>query len=77
MACDMQLSALDRALRVASCYLPGGVSSNFRLGISPTPLVLERAAAVFLYDVDGNRLIDYCLGLGPTTDSLREALRCL
>ena len=46
-------------------YLPGGVNSNFRMGISPTPLVLERAEGPYLYDVDGNRLIDYYLGMGP------------
>jgi glutamate-1-semialdehyde 2,1-aminomutase len=46
-------------------HLPGGVNSNFRLGISPTPLVFERAEGPYLYDVDGNRLIDYYLGMGP------------
>ena len=46
-------------------YLPGGVNSNFRMGISPTPLVFERAEGPYLYDVDSNRLIDYYLGMGP------------
>src|SRR6185312_11971043 len=46
-------------------YLAGGVSSNFRLGISPTPLVIESAAGPFVVDADGNRLIDYYLGMGP------------
>jgi glutamate-1-semialdehyde 2,1-aminomutase len=49
----------------ASKSLAGGVSSNFRLGISPTPLVFERADGPYLFDVDGNRLIDYYLGMGP------------
>jgi glutamate-1-semialdehyde 2,1-aminomutase len=49
----------------AGAYLPGGVSSNYRLGISPTPLVFARADGPYLYDVDGNRLIDYYLGMGP------------
>jgi glutamate-1-semialdehyde 2,1-aminomutase len=49
----------------ASRVLPGGVSSNFRLGIAPTPLVFDRADGPFLHDVDGNRLIDYYLGMGP------------
>jgi glutamate-1-semialdehyde 2,1-aminomutase len=49
----------------AKAWLPGGVSSNFRLGISPTPLVFERAEGPYLYDVDGNQLIDYYLGMGP------------
>jgi glutamate-1-semialdehyde 2,1-aminomutase len=46
-------------------FLAGGVSSNFRLGISPTPLAFKHAQGPFLYDVDGNRLIDYYLGMGP------------
>ncbi len=49
----------------ASRYLPGGVNSNFRLGILPTPLVFERGEGPYLYDVDGNQLIDYYLGMGP------------
>lgn len=49
----------------ASRFLPGGVSSNFRLGITPTPLVIERGEGPFVIDADGNRLIDYYLGMGP------------
>lgn len=49
----------------AARYIPGGVSSHFRSGVSPTPLVLKRADGVYLYDEDGNRLIDYYLALGP------------
>jgi len=41
------------------------VSSNFRLGISPTPLVFTHAEGPYLHDIDGNRLIDYYLGMGP------------
>ena len=54
-----------RRLRENSRWLAGGVSSNFRLGIAPTPLVFERGEGACLYDVDGNRLIDYYLGMGP------------
>jgi glutamate-1-semialdehyde 2,1-aminomutase len=60
--------AFDRSKQLvaeASHYLPGGVSSNYRLGISPTPLVFESASGPYLYDVDHNRLIDYYLGMGP------------
>jgi len=49
----------------ASQYLAGGVSSNFRLGMLPGPLAFEKAEGPFLHDVDGNRLIDYYLGMGP------------
>jgi glutamate-1-semialdehyde 2,1-aminomutase len=54
-----------RRVAEASQWLAGGVSSNFRLGMSPTPLVFERAEGAFLFDADGNRLIDYYLGMGP------------
>jgi glutamate-1-semialdehyde 2,1-aminomutase len=64
----MSSSAFDRSrdrIAAAKRYMPGGVSSHFRHGVSPTPLVLERADGVYLYDIDGNRLIDYYLALGP------------
>ena len=54
-----------KRINYAANYLAGGVSSNFRLGISPTPLVFTHAENAYLYDVDGNRLIDYYLGMGP------------
>jgi len=52
-------------IRTNSQWISGGVNSNFRLNISPTPLVFERGEGAYLYDVDGNRLIDYYLGMGP------------
>lgn len=54
-----------RRLAEAAKHLAGGVSSNFRLGIAPTPLVFDRAEGAHLIDADGNRLIDYYLGMGP------------
>ena len=50
------------------------------LGISPTPLVFDRADGPYLTDVDGNRLIDYYLGMGPMIlghrpDAVVEAVR--
>jgi glutamate-1-semialdehyde 2,1-aminomutase len=52
-------------VRRAAATMPGGVGSDFRLGISPTPLVVDHADGPHLFDVDGNRLIDYYLGMGP------------
>jgi len=54
------------AARIAdnAAYLAGGVSSNFRLGMSGGPLVFERGDGPYLIDVDGNRLIDYYCGMG-------------
>ena len=54
-----------RKISQACQYLAGGVSSNFRLGISPTPLVIQSGSGPYLIDADGNRLIDYYLGMGP------------
>jgi glutamate-1-semialdehyde 2,1-aminomutase len=51
--------------REANESLAGGVSSNFRLGGTPVPLTFERAEGARLYDVDGNRYLDYVLGMGP------------
>jgi glutamate-1-semialdehyde 2,1-aminomutase len=62
------LNRFDRSMAMISearRLLPGGVNSNFRLGISPTPLVIERGEGPYIYDIDGNRLIDYYLGMGP------------
>jgi len=64
----MKINSFERskALMTQACqYLAGGVSSNFRLGISPTPLVIQSAQGPYVTDVDGNRLIDYYLGMGP------------
>src|SRR5690606_39146346 len=47
-----------------SRYVAGGVNSNFRLGMGPGPLVFERGEGPFLFDVDGNRLIDYYAAMG-------------
>lgn len=54
-----------RQVQDASQWIAGGVNSNFRLGIPPAPLVFTAADGAYLYDVDGNRLIDYFLGMGP------------
>ena len=54
-----------RQIRENAQWIAGGVNSNFRLNIAPTPLVFERAEGPYLFDIDGNRLIDYYLGMGP------------
>lgn len=42
-----------------------GANSNFRVNVLPNPLVIERGDGPYLYDIDGNQLIDYYLALGP------------
>ena len=46
--------------------IAGGVSSNFRLyEPAEVPLFFEKALGSYMWDVDGNRYIDYVMGLGP------------
>ncbi|WP_456471813.1 glutamate-1-semialdehyde 2,1-aminomutase [Methanocaldococcus sp.] len=48
----------------AKKYLVGGVNSPVRY-YKPYPFFVERAKDCYLYDVDGNKYIDYCLAYGP------------
>jgi glutamate-1-semialdehyde 2,1-aminomutase len=52
-----------RRMAEGAQWLPGGASSDYRLG--PTALMVDRADGAILWDVDGNRLIDYYCGAGP------------
>ncbi|MDP2159701.1 MAG: glutamate-1-semialdehyde 2,1-aminomutase [Flavobacterium sp.] len=51
----------------AEQVIPGGVNSPVRAfkGVGGTPIFVERAKGAYLYDVDGNRLIDYINSWGP------------
>ncbi len=72
--------------KTAKTCLAGGVSSNFRYtgyGQSPVPVFYQRGEGSKLYDVDGNRFIDYAMANGPTIlghappavlDAVRESL---
>jgi glutamate-1-semialdehyde 2,1-aminomutase len=61
----MTFEASRRAIDHAIALMPDGVGSDFRRAPSPTPLVLTGASGPYVFDVDGNRLIDYYLGMGP------------
>jgi glutamate-1-semialdehyde 2,1-aminomutase len=45
-------------------WIAGGVNSNFRTGMQPHPLVFTHGEGPYLFDADGNRLIDYYGGMG-------------
>jgi glutamate-1-semialdehyde 2,1-aminomutase len=45
--------------------IPGGVTSISRAGGLPHPVYFERGEGPYLWDVDGNRYIDFVLGYGP------------
>ena len=47
--------------------IPGGVNSPARAfgGVGGTPVVIDRADGAHLYDIDGNRFIDFIGSWGP------------
>jgi glutamate-1-semialdehyde 2,1-aminomutase len=51
----------------AQTLIPGGVDSPVRAfrAVGGQPLFIERGEGPYLYDVDGNRYIDYVLSWGP------------
>lgn len=51
----------------AKQYIPGGVNSPVRAfnAVGGTPVFIERAKGAYLYDEDGNKLIDYIASWGP------------
>ncbi len=51
----------------ALTLIPGGVNSPARAfgGVGGAPVVIDRAEGPFLFDVDGNRYVDYVLSWGP------------
>ncbi len=70
----------------AQSLLPGGVDSPVRAfkSVGGQPLFIERGEGPYLFDVDGNRFIDYVLSWGPlilghahpdVVDALTEAVR--
>ncbi|MFV0443222.1 MAG: glutamate-1-semialdehyde 2,1-aminomutase [Planctomycetaceae bacterium] len=61
--CKNSQSAFARAQR----SIPGGVNSPARAfgGVGGTPRFIERGEGQYLYDLDGNRLLDYVGSWGP------------
>ena len=49
----------------AKKYIPGGVQHNLAFN-HPFPLAVERAEGAYMWDVDGNRYIDFLQAGGPT-----------
>ncbi len=63
MAYDKSIAAFEEAYKV----IPGGVDSPVRAfsGVEGTPPFIERGEGGYLYDIDGNRYIDYVQSWGP------------
>ncbi len=58
--------ARSKALNQEACKLiPGGVQHNLAFNY-PFPIAIEKAEGAYLWDVDGNRYIDFLQAGGPT-----------
>lgn len=53
--------------KAAKKVIPGGVNSPVRAfnAVGGTPIYIEKAKGAYLYDADGNKLIDYINSWGP------------
>ena len=63
----MKTSQSARLFRKAQHLIPGGVNSPVRAfrSVGGTPLAMKKAQGSFLFDLDGNRYLDYVLSWGP------------
>ncbi|GMA60561.1 glutamate-1-semialdehyde 2,1-aminomutase [Alicyclobacillus fastidiosus] len=63
MAGPKSTAAFERAKRV----LPGGVNSPVRAfkSVHGTPFFADKGEGPYLYDIDGNRYVDYLMSWGP------------
>ena len=55
----------QKHFKAAADIIPLGVNSNYRYWGPEDTLYIERGAGAHIWDVDGNRYIDYRLGYGP------------
>src|SRR5688572_1829702 len=62
----MKRSRSRDAFRRAKQFLVGGVNSPVRAfkSVGGTPLFFDRASGAALFDVDGNRYVDFCMSWG-------------
>ncbi|MDJ0956411.1 MAG: glutamate-1-semialdehyde 2,1-aminomutase [Arenicellales bacterium] len=58
---------MNSAFTTAKKYIPGGVNSPVRAfkGVGGDPVFIDRAQGAYLWDIDGNRYIDYVGSWGP------------
>src|SRR5439155_3975231 len=80
----MSRTKSSAAFARAKSLIPGGVNSPARAfgGVGGEPIFFERAEGAYLFDLDGNRYIDYVASWGPlilghchprVVEALREA----
>lgn len=61
---EKQCSKSKEIIAEAKQYIPGGVQHNLAFN-HPFPIVINRADGAYLWDVDGNRYIDFLQAGGP------------
>jgi len=63
----MQYQRSSSLFKEAQALIPGGVNSPVRAfkSVGGTPIFVERAKGAYLFDADGNQLIDYISSWGP------------
>jgi glutamate-1-semialdehyde 2,1-aminomutase len=63
----MKTTRSEQLFARARTLIPGGVNSPVRAfqSVGGTPRFIERGRGAYLWDVDGNRYIDYVLSWGP------------
>ncbi len=63
----MNITKSQELFKQAQSLLPGGVDSPVRAfkAVGGQPLFIQRGEGAYLYDVDGNKYIDYVLSWGP------------
>src|SRR5260370_17531445 len=64
---DLTLTRSQSLYEEAQTLLPGGVNSPARAfrGVGGNPVFMDHASGPYLYDVDGNRYLDYVQSWGP------------
>lgn len=57
----------EELFKIAKEIMPGGVNSPVRAfnAVGKTPFFVEKANGAYIYDVDGNKYIDYVCSWGP------------
>ena len=67
MESHLTLSRSHALFEEAQTLLPGGVNSPVRAfrGVGGEPVFIDHAQGPYLYDVDGNRYLDYVQSWGP------------
>ena len=82
---DRKLLTFEQSARLIEenrQWIAGGINSNFRAGMQPHPLVFTRGEGPYLFDADGNKLIDYYCGmgamvLGHSPQPVRDAVKTM